>query len=99
MLLGPAAEAVPRVALALRIAGASLAAAAKLELSGLQAELAAQTTLALKSGGAAELTGLTVALTGDTQLRAEAPVTEVGRNMTRVKGQIVEVSGGLVKVG
>jgi hypothetical protein len=74
-------------------------ATAKLAMSGAQAELAGKTTLALKSDGTAELTGMTVALKGQTQLRAEAPITSIGKDMTSVKGQIVEVSGALVKLG
>jgi hypothetical protein len=74
-------------------------AAAKLALSGAQAELAATSTLAIKSSGTAELTGMTVALKGQTQLSAEAPITSVGKDMTSVKGQIVEVTGALVKLG
>jgi hypothetical protein len=74
-------------------------ATAKLAMSGAQAELAGKTTLALKSDGTAELTGMTVALTGQTQLSAEAPITSIGKDMTSVKGQIVEVSGALVKLG
>ncbi|HKE15793.1 MAG TPA: hypothetical protein VKB80_13045 [Kofleriaceae bacterium] len=77
----------------------SVDATAKLALSGAQAELAGDTTLALKSSGTAELKGMTVALEGQTQLSAEAPITSIGKNMTSVKGQIVEVSGALVKLG
>lgn len=80
-------------------AGISIDATAKLALSGAQAELEGKAALALKSSGAAELQGMTVALTGQTQLSAEAPITSVGKNMTSVKGQIVEVSGAMVKVG
>jgi hypothetical protein len=74
-------------------------ATAKLAMSGAQAELAGKTTLALASDGTAELTGLTVALKGQTQLTAEAPITSIGKDMTSVKGQIVEVTGALVKLG
>jgi hypothetical protein len=74
-------------------------AVAKLAMSGAQAELEGKTTLALKSNGTAELSAMTVALEGKTQLSAEAPITSVGKNMTSVKGQIVEVSGALVKLG
>lgn len=74
-------------------------AVAKLALSGAQAEMEGTSTLALKSSGTAELKGMTVALEGQTQLSAEAPITSIGKNMTSVKGQIVEVSGALVKLG
>ncbi|HEX3475002.1 MAG TPA: hypothetical protein VHT91_08170 [Kofleriaceae bacterium] len=77
----------------------AIAATTKLALSGAQAELAATSTLAVKSDGTAELTGMTVALKGQTQLSAEAPITSIGKDMTSVKGQIVEVSGALVKLG
>lgn len=80
-------------------AGLDVAATARLALSGAQAELEGKTTVAVKSGGTAELSGMTVAVSGQTQLSAEAPITSIGRNMTTVKGQIVEVSGALVKVG
>ena len=74
-------------------------AVAKLGLSGAQAEMAGTSTLALSSSGTAELKGMTVAIEGQTQLSAEAPITSLGKNMTTVKGQIVEVSGALVKLG
>jgi hypothetical protein len=80
-------------------AGVDVGAVAKLALSGAQAELEGTTTLALKSGGTAELSAMTVALEGKTQLSAEAPITSVGKNMTSVKGQIVEISGAMVKLG
>ncbi|HTE51639.1 MAG TPA: hypothetical protein VK698_12385 [Kofleriaceae bacterium] len=74
-------------------------ATAKLAMSGAQADLEGKTTLALRSNGTAELTGMTVSLEGKTQLSAEAPITSIGKNMTSVKGQIVEVSGAMVKLG
>lgn len=77
----------------------AIAATTKLALSGAQAELAASSTLSVKSDGTAELSGMTVALKGQTQLSAEAPITSIGKDMTSVKGQIVEVSGALVKLG
>lgn len=77
----------------------AIAATTKLALSGAQAELAATSTLAVKCDGTAELTGMTVAVKGQTQLSAEAPITSIGKDMTSVKGQIVEVSGALVKLG
>lgn len=77
----------------------AIAATTKLALSGAQAELAGTSTLAVKSDGTAELTGMTVAVKGQTQLSAEAPITSIGKDMTSVKGQIVEVSGSLVKLG
>jgi len=77
----------------------AIAATTKLALSGAQAELTATSTLAVKSDGTAELSGMTVALKGQTQLTAEAPITSVGKDMTSVKGQIVEISGSLVKLG
>lgn len=77
----------------------AIEAATRLALSGAQAELAARSTLAVKSDGTAELSGMTVTVKGQTQLSAEAPITSVGQNMTSVKGQIVEISGALVKLG
>ncbi|TMQ19935.1 MAG: hypothetical protein E6J91_05185 [Deltaproteobacteria bacterium] len=77
----------------------AITATTKIALSGAQAELAGTSTLAVKSDGTAELTGMTVALKGQTQLSAEAPITSFGKDMTSVKGQIVEVSGALVKLG
>jgi hypothetical protein len=77
----------------------AIAATTKLAMSGAQVELAATSTLAIKSDGTAELSGMTVALKGQTQLSAEAPIASFGKDMTSVKGQIVEVSGALVKLG
>jgi hypothetical protein len=80
-------------------ADVAIAATTKLAMSGAQAELTATSTLAVKSDGTAALSGMTVQVTGQTQLTAEAPITSVGKTMTTVKGQIVEVSGALVKLG
>jgi hypothetical protein len=77
----------------------AIAATAKLALSGAQAELAGTSTLAVRSDGTAEVSGMTLALKGQTQLSAEAPITSIGKDMTSVKGQIVEISGALVKLG
>jgi hypothetical protein len=77
----------------------SVDAAAKLAMSGAQAALEGKSTLALTSSGTAELSAMSVAIEGKTQLSAEAPITTVGKNMTSVKGQIVEVSGAMVKLG
>jgi len=77
----------------------AVSATTKLALSGAQAELSGTSTLNVKSDGTAEMAGMTLALKGQTQLSAEAPITSLGKNMTSVKGQIVEVSGALVKLG
>jgi len=101
-LIDSAAKLTVKALQALAVTGQqtiSIDATAKLAMSGAQAALAAQTTLALTSDGTAELSGMTVALKGQTQLSAEAPITSIGKDMTSVKGQIVEVSGALVKLG
>jgi hypothetical protein len=80
-------------------ADVAIAALTKLALSGAQAELTATSSLVASSDGTAELSGMTVMVKGQTQLTAEAPVTSVGKTMTSVRGQIVEISGALVKLG
>jgi len=101
-LVDSAAKLTLQSALALAATGqadVAIAATTKLALSGAQAELAATATLAARSDGTAELSGMTVSVKGQTQLTAEAPITSVGQTMTTVKGQLVEISGALVKLG
>ena len=73
----------------------AIAATTKLAMSGAQVDLGGTVGLDVQGRGR----GMTLALKGQTQLSAEAPITSFGKDMTSVKGQIVEVSGALVKLG
>ena len=80
-------------------ANVTVAAAAKLAAKGNLAELVGTGAVAIKSDGTAELAGMTVKVEGQTELTAQAPITTIGKTSTTVKGQIVEITGSLVKVG
>jgi hypothetical protein len=80
-------------------ADVSMTAVAKLALTGNQTEIKGTASLAAASDGTATVDGMTVAVKGETQLTLEAPLTSLGKESTTVKGQIVEISGSLVKIG
>jgi hypothetical protein len=80
-------------------ANVTVAATAKLGLSGNQSELAGTSSVTVTSDGSAEIDGMTVAAKGQTQLTLEAPITSLGKTSTTVKGQIVEITGSLLKIG
>jgi hypothetical protein len=101
-LIESAAKLTARSAQALAVSSldaVTVSATTKLGLSGAQAEVSGTSTLTASSQGSAELSGMTVAVKGQTQLTAEAPITSVGQSMTTLKGQIVEISGALIKLG
>lgn len=77
----------------------SIKALTNLDMEGLQTTVKGTTSLTAQSSGTTNLQGLTVSVKGDTQTTVEAPVTQVGQNMTTIKGQLIEVSGALVKIG
>jgi hypothetical protein len=53
----------------------------------------------IKGSANLELLGAQVELTGDAQASVRAPITKVGKNITTIEGQMVEVKGSLVKLG
>ncbi len=79
--------------------GASIKAATNLSLEGMQTTVKGTSQVSVDTSGTASFGGMTVAVKGQTQASLEAPVTSIGQNMTTVKGQMVEVSGALIKLG
>lgn len=78
---------------------ATVKATASLSLEGNQTEVKGTSQLDLQSSGTASLSAAAVSLSGKTQATLEAPLTSVGKNVTKITGQMVEVSGALVKLG
>lgn len=70
-----------------------------LTMEGAQTTLKGTTQLTAESSGTTNLEGMTVTVKGNTQATVEAPVTSVGQSMTTIKGQMIEISGALVKIG
>jgi hypothetical protein len=77
----------------------SVKAVTNLTMEGAQTTVKGTTQLAATSSGTTNVEGMTVTVKGDTQATLEAPVTSVGQSMTTIKGQLIEVSGALVKLG
>ena len=79
----------------------SLKASAKAALSGegLSVALTGKTKVAISSKGQAELGAAKVSVKGKAMAEVKAPTTQVGQNLTTIKGQMVQVSGAMVKLG
>jgi hypothetical protein len=77
----------------------ALAATSDAKLSGANVEVSAQAKLELKGGTQASLQSLKVSIAGDTQAELKAPMTNVGQDLTTIKGSIVKVDGQLIKLG
>jgi hypothetical protein len=77
----------------------SVKAVTNLTMEGAQTTLKGTTQLTAQSSGTTNVEGMTVTVKGNTQATVEAPVTSVGQSMTTIKGQMVEVSGALIKLG
>jgi len=61
--------------------------------------LTADASLNVQSSGALNLKGGVVSIKGDMRAEFDSPSTTVGSMMTTVCGQIVSISGSLVKLG
>lgn len=66
---------------------------------GLSVKVTGKTKVAISSNGQAELAGAKVAVKGKAMAELKAPTTQVGQNLTTIKGQMVQVSGAMVKLG
>ena len=71
----------------------------KVSFSALQAEVTGTTKLSLSSDTAVEMKGLKVDISATGTLTAGGAMTEVGKNMTTIKGQLVKLQGTLVQAG
>lgn len=68
-------------------------------ISGAKAELKGTSKVSISSNAAAEMKGMKVDVQATGQMNAGGAITNIGKNMTTVKGQIVKVEGALVKLG
>ena len=58
-----------------------------------------QAKVSIKGNTGVDIAGLKVAVTGDAQVDVKAPMTNLGQDLTTVKGAMVKVEGQLVKLG
>jgi hypothetical protein len=70
-----------------------------LSLEGLEAAMKAQTKASVDGQTQVEIKGLQIAATAQAALTLEGEITSVGKSLTTVKGQMVNVQGSLVKLG
>lgn len=77
----------------------NLKATANMKAKAPKIELAADASLDAKSSGALNVKGAAVSVKGDMRAELDSPSTTVGSAMTTIQGQVVSVSGSLVKLG
>jgi hypothetical protein len=70
-----------------------------LGVKALKAEVKAEAAMTLEAAGNFELKGSVVNITGNARAAMVAPVTNLGRTVTVIKGGVVQLDGGLVKIG
>jgi hypothetical protein len=80
-------------------ATATIKSAAALKLQAPSIGGTADTSLDLQSSGALNLKAGAVSVKGDMRASLDSPSTTVGSTMTTIQGQIVSISGSLVKLG
>lgn len=87
-------------AMTLEAAGAAtLKSDAKLQLEAAVVEASSTTSMKLASSGPLDIKGTAVSVKGDMRAELDSPSTTVGSTMTTVQGQIVSISGSMVKLG
>lgn len=69
------------------------------ELKGVKIEAKAEAAMTIQAGGDLELKGSVVNITGNARAAMVAPVTNIGRTVTVIKGGVVQLDGALVKIG
>ncbi len=69
------------------------------ELKGVKIEAKAEAAMTIQAGGDLELKGSVVNITGSARAAMVAPVTNIGRTVTVIKGGVVQLDGALVKIG
>lgn len=77
----------------------SLKGGSKASLSAPQVDAKGTAKMALSSGTLLQMKATKVDIKAQAQLTAGAPITNLGQNMTSVKGQLIKVEGALVKIG
>jgi hypothetical protein len=78
---------------------ATLKASSELQLQSPKMAVKADASLDVQSGGPLDLKGAAVSVKGDMRASLDSPSTTVGSTMTTIQGQIVSISGSLVKLG
>jgi hypothetical protein len=81
-------------------ANLSASAANKAELKGLMVDIDGSQQTKINGGQSVQMTGLSIDIAADTTLSAAGKVTtDLGQQITTVKGKIVNISGNLVNLG
>jgi hypothetical protein len=70
-----------------------------LAVKALKGEVKTEAALTIESTGNFEIKGSVVNITGSARAAMVAPVTNLGRTVTVIKGGVVQLDGGLVKIG
>jgi hypothetical protein len=81
------------------VGAATLESDAKLQLKGATLEATSSAAMKLDSQAALELKGTAVSVKGSMRAELDSPSTTVGSTMTTVQGQIVSISGSMIKLG
>jgi len=77
----------------------SLSATGDAKLSGQNVTVSGLMKSTVSGGTEVAISGLKVAMKGDTQVDVAAPMTNLGETMTSVKGQLVKIEGALITLG
>ncbi|MEN9578061.1 MAG: hypothetical protein RJA70_1070 [Pseudomonadota bacterium] len=80
-------------------AAATFKSAASMSSQAPKIEITADASIDAKSSGALNLKGSAVSIKGDMRAELDSPSTTVGSTMTTVKGQVVSVTGAMIKLG
>jgi hypothetical protein len=79
--------------------GLSMSATGDAQLTGQNVSVSGLVKASLAGNTEVAISGLKVAVKGDTQVDVTAPITNLGETMTSVKGQLVKIEGALIKLG
>jgi hypothetical protein len=69
------------------------------KISGMNATLQGTQNVTVEAGVAAKVSGMTVAVSGSAKADLTSPMTTVGDTFTTVKGDMVQLSGSVIKAG
>jgi hypothetical protein len=81
------------------VGAATLESDAKLQLKGSMLEAISSASMKLDSQASLEVKGTAVSVKGSMRAELDSPSTTVGSTMTTVQGQIVSISGSMIKLG
>lgn len=80
-------------------AAATIESKTELKLVGSKVDVSAKAAIEMKSDGMLNITGTAVNVKGEARASLDSPSTTVGSTMTTVQGQIVSITGAMIKLG